>query len=251
MAFSTVSNAMCNVFKYLGYRPLTGNAHQIQAIQTTLGRRLTMIEQCCYRGYLDAARRIMNQSKANRIQFIIDTIQHITTFVNGLIGIRTQLDFDNQFNNLCSTIINLGSKHGVVTKGMPSITFGSVQKIVNMALKYVYNEIRLGNPVVSPAVYAHIVYTACDFFHMPIDSIVLCIMHHVPVIPPFHTRIFLNISGTWTYNGSPWSLMNQSDYRQFLTDLRGSLMPNIKPLEAEYHTWGNPNPPSLKGGIYR
>lgn len=233
MAFTTVSNVMCNVFKFLGYRPLT----------TLLGRTSTLLDQCCYRGYLDAARRIRLPG-AHRTNFIINTINAITTFVNGLRGITTQPAFDTAFYNLCNNgIINIGGAH---------LTFGCAQKIVNMTLKYVYNEIRLGNTVVNPAVDAYIINTACDFFHMPIDSIVLCILKNVP--SNFANKI-LQYNGTWKYTGQSgnplsWSQMDNQTYLNFVNDLRNSLFPGIKPLEAEYHTWGNPNPPSLRGWIY-
>lgn len=234
MAFTTVSNEMCNVFKFLGYWPINNYG----TLTRLLGRTPTLLDQCCYRGYLDAARRISRLPGAHRTNFIINTINAITTFVNGLRGIKTQPDFDTAFYKLCNGIINIGGAH---------LTFGCAQKIVNMTLKYVYNEIRLGNTVVNPAVDAYIINTACDFFHMPIDSIVLCILHYVPV--NFHTRILLR-NNTWTYNKNPWSFLDYTNYIQFVTDLRANLMTRIKPLEAEYHTWGNPDPTSLKGRIY-
>lgn len=246
MAFLAVTNAMCYTFSHLGYRPIN-----IGNLRSLLGCSPTNLDKCCYRGYLDTARRIPNKG-ASKSAFIKDTINEIKNFVNGLTAITTQVGFDNAFDNLCNEIISLGRRHGVVTLGSPHLTFGSAQKIVNMTLKYVYNEIRLGNSVVNPTVDAYIVNTACDFFHMPIDSIVLCVLKQVP--SNFANKIKQS-NGTWKYNPQSgnlqsWSHMNGQTYLKFVDDLRNSLVQGIKPLEAEYHTWGNSNPPSLKGRIY-
>lgn len=206
------------------------------------------IQWCINSGYVDMAISrpagiglINNPLKTTVYNFIYATLP---TIVN-------QGHFDREHDRLLQDLIRIANHAHV------NLTYGHAQKFVNMTLKYLYNEIAVGvllgdPPIINHAADCRIFTTISDFFHMPIDSIVLEVIKKVP--SNFANKI-AQYNGTWKYTGpsgipQSWSKMDRQTYLNFVYYLRRSLMPNIKPLEAEYHTWKCPNYLCLKGWIY-
>ena len=189
------------------------------------------INWCIRCAYTDTART------AKGIQNYKQKIYNIMTdfIINKLPFSYSQCIFNKAFSYIAAQLTTQCQLH-----------YGQAQKIINMSLKYLYNEIMLGNKM---TFFDHCIKnTICDFFHMPIDSIILEKLKSVPI--SFEDKI-TKIKGTWKYQGYPWSQLPKKLYWDFVIDINKELMPGIKPLEAEYHTWKNPNPQTLKRYIYK
>ena len=185
--------------------------------------------------------------------------QEILNFILNLSSISSQSQFDTEHDNLCQKLT--GSYNGYNSQGRPcsyDFTYGLAQKILNMTLKYLCVCQYFGRVNILPSGIE-------KFFHCPIDSYVLQTLHDVD---SKYFNMITNSTGSWTFNGKPWSKLNGSDYLLFLDIYRNKLLPNISQLEAEFHLWtstpgklsnstvnclklSNNNPSSLVGVLFK
>lgn len=235
MAFLTIPNAICRRFKR--FYPLK----KLRGVPTIL--------DCVRMGYLD-----MSQARLKGVGAISSNLESlVVNFINNVLpNITSQGHFNKEFDKLCKAMICIGRTYSV------RITYGHAQKVINMALKYLYNEIRLGTNMT--AFDTRILNTLCDYFHMPIDSIILSTIHSLTPAParPICSRIRKSHTGTWVYikpvtsslrRDPSWTRMDCQSYWNFVRELKKSLCPNIKPLEVEYITWRH-GASSLIGSVF-
>lgn len=169
-------------------------------------------------GYLDVHRtmaRIDNVQSQN-IKLIV------ITFINYLQSKPTssQSEFDERHHQCCTKCVGY--------PGTATIHYGQAQKIINMSLKYWYNEF---------AIYYKLNRSNClnftnnmeFYFHLPIDNNIIDAL----------TKC-LNLIVTTSL---PWSQWTHNHYITYQLNLRGKLPNGYKALEMDYLLW---QPPTKK-----
>lgn len=143
---------------------------------------------------------------------------------------NTEANFDKFHAELCNGFRALANadRH---SKGVPNLTYGNAQKLVNMTFKY----------LTTFADYSEF----SDLFehcHMPIDKNILAFFHSIGV--PGCTVKFSPKKGTIVgayYKGIPWTkILLQADYEQLVRDYRRILSakhPGFTMLHLEYCIW--------------
>jgi hypothetical protein len=130
-----------------------------------------------------------------------------------------QQDFDRLHDNCCERCISLSSPDGA------NIHYGQAQKLINMSLKYLYNEYAT---YINNQNYLNFPNNNIeDFFHLPIDSQIRdsLVLNHSFINP---TRL-------------PWSQWGKEHYISFQLQLRKRIKSNFKPLEIDYFLWNRNN----------
>ena len=129
----------------------------------------------------------------------------------------SQSEFDEWHDRCCRRCLKV--------TGAATVHYGQAQKLVNMALKYLYNEFAHYRGVCN-----HLGYPDGNlewYFHLPIDS---QIRDHLAANYGFvHPRKVA------------WSKWDCDHYLAFQTELRERLNPAYKPLEIDYLLWNAPN----------
>ncbi|WP_456341910.1 hypothetical protein [Thermovibrio sp.] len=165
-----------------------------------------------------------------------EVTKFLINVINGLI--KSKADFDNRHDNLCTSLVGYYqyTKNGERESGQ--ITYGVAQKLLNMALKYLFVEHNNGKIV--------ILNNSYDWFHCPIDGIVLENLSFIYNGTPYFTLI-RKTNGAYTYNGKTWSKLDRSSYLSLKNEIervinlapKGNFTP-IAPLELDFLIW-NPN----------
>jgi len=164
-------------------------------------------------GYLDVCRTLTGIGKDPEQSTPFK--QSVVAFINDLlINLPTnQSEFDMCHHRCCQQCIE--------SVGVARIHYGQGQKLINMSLKYLYNEFafyrgrmnRFGYPN------TNIEY----FFHLPIDNQILTyLVKNCGFSKPPHL---------------PWSKWTYEHYIAFQTELRNRLTHDYKPLEIDYMLW--------------
>ena len=150
------------------------------------------------------------QSAAFR-QVAVDSIRELLAAPSS-----SQSEFDEWHDRVCQRCL---------VPGVATVHYGQAQKLVNMSLKYLYNEFAHYRGVRN-----HLGYPDGNldwFFHLPIDS---QIRDHLATCYGFaHPR---NVA---------WSKWGRNHYLAFQVELRGRLNPAYRPLEIDYLLWNAPN----------
>lgn len=129
----------------------------------------------------------------------------------------SQSDFDEWHDRCCKQCLEI--------TGVATVHYGQAQKLVNMALKYLYNEFAHYREVCN-----HLGYPNVNlewFFHLPIDS-------------QIRDHLAANY-GFVVPRRVAWSKWGRDHYLAFQTELRDRLNPTYKPLEIDYLLWNAPN----------
>lgn len=150
-------------------------------------------------------------------------------------SIRSKRDFDNRHDALCTSLVGdyQYTKHGEERNSQ--ITYGIAQKLLNMALKYLFVEYN-NRKVAIPN-------NAYDWFHCPIDGIVLENLCFIYNGTPYFTLI-RKTNGAYTYNGKTWSKLDRNSYLSLKNEIekvinlapKGNFTP-IAPLELDFLIW--------------
>jgi hypothetical protein len=207
-----VTNEMCEAFKNNNYslKNYEGFISDIDG----LNERQKRILYCIRMGMVDAFKQTKHpfniaDIKASRLR------QKLLTEFYKLIEISDQ----NSFNIWYNTLLFLCEDDSL------SLSFGIMQKTLNMSLKYYYNEHFIENPILK---LTHKNKDIAKWFPFPVDSILLnklkIILKDLP-------------NGNIIYKHTSWSNWNYSQYSKYQEFIRSILKDEISLLEMEYHIW--------------
>lgn len=126
-----------------------------------------------------------------------------------------QRDFDEFHRKCCQQCLKVDSAGGA------RIHYGQAQKLLNMSLKYLYNEFAAYYGKVNHFNFPdnNVEY----FFHLPVD---LQIRNHLVIRCRFADPTSL-----------PWSQWSYDHYISFQSQLRRRISRKYKPLEIDYLVW--------------
>jgi hypothetical protein len=184
---------------------------------------LCRIQYCVYNGYLDAFNR--NRIKMKKLSCKAVRIRSLVVdFITSIYECKTSENFNYCHNETCEKIvcvIDLPALSGV---------YGFAQKIVNMSLKYYYNEHHFQNNNIQRESLAINVGNIAQLFHTPIDNILLNNLNLI---------ISADYRGEYDFRilNHPWSKWSQKEYLKCKTFLRNHLKNDVSLLEMEYHIW--------------
>ncbi len=171
------------------------------------------IEEVVQLGYLDVNRTIRGIEPEQSWWF-----RHsVVSFIKDLLisPPKNQQSFDLLHEQCCKQCLEAEAL------GKARVHYGQAQKLLNMSLKYLYNEFA--------AYYGKINYLKFPdnnlehFFHLPIDS---QIRNHL-----IEKRCFTNPTSL------PWSQWAYSHYVSFQEQVRKRINSGYKPLEIDYILW--------------
>lgn len=196
-----IDSALYAKFKAEGYRIKKHSRFPIQHI--------TEIVQLAY---VDVNRTIrgidLNQSYCFK-QGAVSLIERILTLPS-----MDQAQFDALHHEFCKQCIACSSP-------TVAIHYGQAQKLINMSLKYLYNE--FANYQGSQNHFGFPSNSVECLFHLPIDSQIRdCLVRSRHFTDP--TRL-------------AWSRWTYDDYIGFQRELRQRLKSRYKPLEVDYILW--------------
>lgn len=183
------------------------------------------VDEIVQLGYLDVNRTIMG-IEPKQSGWLKQTV---VTFINNLLASppENQQRFDLLHDECCQKCLEADAL------GKASIHYGQTQKLLNMSLKYLYNEFA--------AYYGKLNHCRFPdnnvehFFHLPIDS---QIRDHLVTKCSFTDPTPL-----------PWSRWARSHYVSFQAQVRKRISSEYKPLEIDHILW-NTQGASL-GGVMR
>lgn len=162
-------------------------------------------------GYLDVNRTLRGiEPEQSRI---LKTT--VISFINDLLANppENQEDFNLLHRRCCEKCIG--------SPGRARIHYGQAQKLLNMSLKYLYNEYAIYRGKVNQFRFPD--NNVEHFFHLPIDSQIRDFLtDNCHFIAP--TRL-------------PWSQWNYEHYISFQRQLWQRLNPQYSPLEIDYMLW--------------
>ena len=177
-------------------------------------------------GYLDVNRTIRGITSDQSRSFK----QVVASFIETLLASppASQAEFDQRHHVCCQRCLEVSSPTGA------HIHYGQAQKLLNMSLKYLYNEYaaykgtenRFGFPDSNVE----------HFFHLPIDSQI--------------RNYLINMCSFADPTSLPWSQWAYEDYISFQRQLRARLGAQYRPLEVDYMLW-NTNGASVENAILR
>ena len=171
------------------------------------------IDEIVQLGYLDVNRTIRGIEPEQGRLFK----QTVVSFIGDLL-IRppeTQTDFDLLHHQCCQQCLEVSSL------GEARVHYGQAQKLLNMSLKFLYNEFAAyyDNPNRFRFPDNNVAY----FFHLPIDS---------------QIRGYLVTNCHFANPTSlPWSKWTYDNYISFQFQLRSRINNDYKPLEIDYLLW--------------
>jgi len=171
------------------------------------------VDEIVQLGYLDVNRTIrgIEPEQARLIK------QTAVSFIGNLLTKppETQMDFDLLHHRSCQQCLDTSST------GKARIHYGQAQKLLNMSLKYLYNEFAAYYGNVN-----HLRFPDSNleyFFHLPIDSQIRSYL--------VKNRQFADPTSL------PWSKWTYDNYIGFQYQLRGRINNDYKPLEIDYLLW--------------
>lgn len=134
----------------------------------------------------------------------------------------SQAQFDQLHADCCQTCLDASSPNGA------KIHYGQAQKLINMTLKYLFNEYARFNG--SSNQFGFPANNVEQWFHLPIDS-----------------QIRNALVGLYDFEDptpKPWSQWSQEDYLSFQSQIRQRLKPGYWPLEIDYLLWNATSDPA-------
>jgi hypothetical protein len=164
-------------------------------------------------GYLDVNRTIRGiQTEQSRLFKEI-----VVLFIEDLLSNppENQEDFDILHHQCCQQCIEASSL------GSARIHYGQAQKLLNMSLKYLYNEF---------AAY----YDDFNLFGFPDNDIEH--LFHLPIDSQTRDHL-VNYCNFSDPTSLPWSKWAHDHYISFQSQLRSRINENYKPLEIDYLLW--------------
>ena len=177
-------------------------------------------------GYLDVCRTLtsIGRDHEQRTSFK----QRVVAFINKILikPPTNQSEFDMRHHRCCQQCIK--------SVGVAKIHYGQGQKLINMSLKYLYNEFAFYLGRMNKFAYPN---TNIEFFfHLPIDNQILAyLVKNYGFCRPPHL---------------PWSKWTYEHYIAFQTELRNRLPPDYKAPEIDYMLW-NKEESSIRNAIRR
>jgi len=197
-----IDQALYSRFKKEGYR-----------IKKYAEQPVTTIPQIVQLAYLDVNRTIRGiESKQSSLlkQTVVSFFEKLLTDPP-----MNQTAFDQLHLLCCRQCVGFSSPNGA------SIHYGQAQKILNMSLKYIYNEYATYNGKLNQFEFPD--NDMERFFHLPIDSQIRdFLVHNCHFIDP--TRL-------------PWSQWCYEHYISFQHQLRKRINIQHSPLEIDYMLW--------------
>ncbi len=172
--------------------------------------QVTTIPEIVQLAYLDVNRTIKGidsaQSEALK--------QTIVSFIKNLLKASppNQMSFDKLHRECCYECLSYSSNEGA------RVHYGQAQKLLNMSLKYLYNEYALSKGKSNLLGFPE--NDLEHLFHLPIDS---QIRNHL-----------IEKCGFVDPKPLPWSRWNYDHYMSFQSQLRRRLRPQFRPLEIDY-----------------
>jgi hypothetical protein len=127
-------------------------------------------------------------------------------------------------NSLQAQFITYPTRNSVQSSGATS-HYGQAQKLLNMSLKYLYNEFAFYHGKLNQFCFPdnNIEY----FFHLPIDNQILnYLIKQYNFAHPYPTSL---VWSKWTYD----------HYINFQSQLRNRISSQYKPLEIDYMIWNS------------
>jgi hypothetical protein len=199
-----VDQALYARFKKEGYR-----------IKKFKEEPVSSITEIVQLGYLDVNRTIKGIKKEPTQAQLFK--QHVLSFIGNLLNKppANQEDFDLLHHRCCQQCIE-GNSHG-----RAHIYYGQAQKLLNMSLKYLYNEF---------AVY----HGKLDQFHFPDNNIEY--FFHLPIDNQILSYLVTNCDFAKP-TSLPWSQWAYYHYINFQSQLRSRISGLHKPLEIDYILW--------------
>lgn len=176
--------------------------------------------------YLDVNRTIRGVNPDQSCSFK----QIVVSFIERLLASPppTQAEFDQRHHECCQKCLALSSSDGA------RIHYGQAQKLLNMSLKYLYNEFAAYKG--SQNQFGFPDSNVEHLFHLPIDS-----------------QIRNYLVGTCAFadpTSLPWSQWTHDHYISFQHQLRKRLNAQYRPLEIDYMLW-NTNGASVGNALSR
>ncbi len=164
-------------------------------------------------GYADVQRTLHGINEPQRSLFHQIALDFLELLAKD--SLDNQKAFDDLHHTFCTACINL--------TGGATIHYGQAQKLLNMSLKYWYNEYALDtekNLLGFPNNLERL-------FHLPIDKQIL---EHLIKIGDFYLPA-----------NSAWSKWNHDDYISLQKQLRERLLQGAYLLEVDYELWNSPD----------
>jgi len=215
------------------YQTFKNNGYMIKNLRRTPVESIGDIVKL---GYRDVCRTMRGISNARELSKSIK--QCVVAFITDLQNRppTSQSELDRLHQLCCEECIQCreqyiqGCKQQCIMPFGVEVHYGQAQKIVNMSLKYWYNEFALYGERNLGFPNNNMEY----FFHLPIDNQILS---HLVRCCDFRRPTTL-----------PWSKWEYDHYVAFQTELRDRLINNHKPLEIDYMLWNGQNQ-SLENAI--
>ena len=189
-------------FKIEGYR-----------IKNCAESHVTSIQKIVQLAYLDVNRTIRGINSEQSVTFKQAIVSFIERFL--IKPPKNQEEFDQLHQQCCQQCLACTSPSGAL------IHYGQAQKILNMSLKYLYNEYAAYKGTRNQFNFPE--NNVERFFHLPIDS---------------QIRDFL--VGTYHFVDPtclPWSQWSYDHYISFQHQLRKRINTRYCPLEIDYLLW--------------
>lgn len=211
-----------NTFKRKRYSYVIDN-YSLQIpypIAISISRAYDDVKRVCY--FIRGATYIEGKFKGEPV--LKTVFLKIYDFIKICHSFSDQSSFDKAHDKLCRELC--GRYEGA--KGTHEMTYGILQKLVNMTFKYLYIEYRLerDNNLFPRSIE--------DFLHCPVDRQILGKLRLI------NSRYFamINVSNFY-FHGKPWSKFSRNDYKCFLNILRNKLKEDVKPLEVDFYLWSD------------
>lgn len=208
-----IDQALYSRFKKEGYR-----------IKKCTESPVTSIPQLVQLAYLDVNRTIRGVNYEQSRSFK----QAVVSFIENLLVSppRNQAEFDQLHHRCCQQCLAYSSPSGA------RIHYGQAQKLLNMSLKYLYNEYASYKEKLNQFKFPE--NNVEHLFHLPIDSQIRdYLVGSYRFIAP--TRL-------------PWSQWTYDHYISFQHQLRKRLNAQYRPIEIDYMLW-NTNGASVDNAI--
>lgn len=202
-----VDQALYARFKQEGYR-----------IKKYANLPVTSISDIAQLAYLDVNRTIRGITPEQSLSFKQAVVTLIETLLTS--ASLNQAEFDQLHHQCCQRCLAFSSPSGA------RIYYGQAQKLLNMSLKYLYNEYAAYNGKLNQFRFPD--NNIEHLFHLPIDSQIRdALIDSFGFIAP--TRL-------------PWSQWSYEHYISFQHQLRKRLSPQYRALEIDYMLWNTTGP---------
>lgn len=201
---TNIDQALYARFKKEGYR-----------IKTYVDHPVASIPQVVQLAYLDVNRTLAGIDPEQSRSFK----QAVVSFIEKLLTVTaappmSQAMFDQLHHQCCRECLDFSSPR-------TPIHYGQAQKLLNMSLKYLYNEFAVYKG--KPNYFGFPDNNIEHFFHLPIDNQIL-----KALVDKYHFNDPTNL---------PWSQWRYDHYIAFQSQLRKRINTQYSPLEIDYMLW--------------